>query len=98
MTRTYPATDVLEQRLHVGTVASGDLEIVVTPALASDCAQVTVRSTVDGYDLLWQRVLDREVGQAPRRAIYRINDAGATPGMVRLRFAQIRRQMEGGLR
>lgn len=85
----YPATRGLDRNVHIGAVASGDLEIVMTPT-ADDHASVAVRTSVDGFDTVWRRVLDRFFAESALVAHYEINDFGATPGMVALRLAQAR--------
>jgi malonate decarboxylase delta subunit len=88
LTFSYPARQSLTHPVHVGAVASGDLEIVMTPAPESDAASVALRTSVDGFEAVWRRVLDRFFEQSALRAHYEINDFGATPGMVSLRLAQ----------
>ncbi|WP_327175642.1 biotin-independent malonate decarboxylase subunit beta [Streptomyces sp. NBC_01335] len=84
----------MRRRAHVGAVASGDLEIVMTPApgLTPGPAEATVvvRTSVDGYDTVWRRVLDRFFSEGAPAGHYEVNDFGATPGMVSLRLAQAR--------
>lgn len=84
----YPATADLAAPVHVGAVASGDLEIVVRPRPEQETATVALRTSVDGFDVVWRRVLDRFFAEHALRARYEINDFGATPGMVSLRLSQ----------
>jgi malonate decarboxylase acyl carrier protein len=84
----YPATRELTSNVHVGAVASGDLEIVMTPLAGGSTSTVAVRTSVDGFDTVWRRVLDRFFAESALVAHYEINDFGATPGMVSLRLAQ----------
>ncbi|HEY8718608.1 malonate decarboxylase acyl carrier protein [Pengzhenrongella sp.] len=87
----YPATEPLPRPVHVGAVASGDLEIVMTAAApGATVATVALRTSVDGFDTVWRRVLDRFFAESALIARYEINDFGATPGMVSLRLAQAR--------
>ena len=87
----YPATAPLTHPVHVGAVASGDLEIIMTAphdGAATGTATVALRTSVDGFDTVWRRVLDRFFAESALLAHYEINDFGATPGMVALRLAQ----------
>lgn len=90
LTFTYPATERLDRPVHVGAVASGDLEIVLTPGTDASTATVVLRTSVDGFDTIWRRVLDRFFESSTIGGRYEINDFGATPGMVSLRLAQVR--------
>lgn len=90
ITFSYPATRPPVTRTHVGVVASGDLEILVVPAPGTGAATITLRTSVDGFDTVWRRVLDRHFNGSALEAAYEINDFGATPGMVTLRLAQAR--------
>ena len=60
----YPAQHPVPQRVHVGVVASGDLEVLLEPS-ADGRAHVVVNTSVDGFGATWKSVLDR-IG-APRR-------------------------------
>jgi len=86
---TYPADAELAAPVHIGAVSSGDLEIVATPRTGQADASVALRTSVDGFDVVWRRVLDRFFGEHALRAHYEINDFGATPGMVALRLFQV---------
>lgn len=90
LTFVYDADDILDRPIHVGVVASGDLEIVILPDPGRPTATIAIRTSVDGYGARWQRVLDRFFEHGAFRARYEINDSGATPGMVSLRLAQAR--------
>ena len=87
-TLTYPARGTAGRRAHIGVVASGDLEVLVTPKAGATSATVTVRTSVDGFETIWRRVLDRHFANAALAADYEVNDFGATPGTVSLRLAQ----------
>jgi malonate decarboxylase delta subunit len=84
---SYPATEQVARRAHVGVVGSGDLEILLEPS-ADGQAHVRVRTSVDGYDQVWKNVLDRFFARFAGAASIEINDFGATPGMVMLRLEQ----------
>ena len=78
------------RRVHLGVVASGDLEILLEPPLPEDerFARVRVRTSVDGFDTVWQRVLQRFFDRTSLRGRWELNDFGATPGTVGLRLRQ----------
>ncbi|MBU6442137.1 MAG: malonate decarboxylase subunit delta [Betaproteobacteria bacterium] len=82
----FRAERPVAQRAHVGVVGSGDLEVLLEPA--ADCARVRVCTSVDGYGEIWRRVLQRFFERHPVAASLRINDFGATPGVVALRLEQ----------
>ena len=84
----YHAADRAAARAHVGVVGSGDLEILFEPG-PGQTASVRVRTTVDGFDVVWRRVLDAFFAHHPVAGRYELNDFGATPGVVSLRLAQV---------
>ena len=88
LTYGFPAHEQLRTPVHVGVVSSGDLEILMLPDDAEDLATVVVRTSVDGFEKVWERVLARFFESGAVKARYEINDFGATPGMVSLRLAQ----------
>ena len=84
----YPkAAAPLNGRSHVGVVGSGDLEILMEPSKDGQ-AHVVITTSVNGYDAIWQSVIDRFFTRFDRAASIEINDFGATPGMVALRLGQ----------
>jgi malonate decarboxylase acyl carrier protein len=84
----YHATRSAAARAHVGVVGSGDLEILFEPG-PDQTASVRVRTTVDGFDVVWRRVLDAFFAHHPVAGRYELNDFGATPGIVSLRLEQV---------
>ena len=80
------------RRVHIGVVASGDLEILLEPrdddADAVTHARVRVRTSVDGFDQVWQATLQRFFARTPVLGRWELNDAGATPAIVTLRLQQ----------
>jgi malonate decarboxylase acyl carrier protein len=68
-------------------VGSGDCEILAEP-VGDGLVLVRVRTTVDGFDVVWQRVLGSFFARYPVAGRYEINDQGATPGVVSLRLRQ----------
>lgn len=73
---------------HIGVVASGDLEVLVDTEAVAGVAQVRVRTSVDGFDSVWEKVLQRFFVQQRIGGRWEINDFGATPGVVALRLQQ----------
>ena len=90
MTETFtwssPASQSVSQRAHIGVVASGDLELLLEPAL--DTASVRIATVVAGHRKTWETVLERFFQRHPYAVTIEINDHGATPGMVWLRLEQ----------
>ncbi|WP_332880988.1 malonate decarboxylase acyl carrier protein [Streptomyces sp. NBC_00564] len=89
---TFHATVPPAQRAHVGVVGSGDLEILLQPGdgqgSSVDRAHVTVRTSVEGFDEIWQATLERFFARTPVLGTWELNDAAATPALVSLRLAQ----------
>jgi len=86
-----PASAVADHAVHIGVVASGDLEILFEPPLAgdvSDSVVVRVRTSVNGFDTIWHDVLKRFFIRTPLAGRWELNDFGATPGVVNLRLRQ----------
>lgn len=48
-----------------------------------------MRTTVDGFDTVWRRVLEAFFTQHPVAGRYQLNDFGATPGIIGLRLLQV---------
>lgn len=87
LTYTFPATKSIESKTHVGVVGSGDLEIIMEPHDVP-YAEVTIRTGITGFKETWSSVLERFFSQNDIAAKVRINDFGATPGVVTIRLAQ----------
>ncbi|NWK79715.1 malonate decarboxylase subunit delta [Aquitalea sp. LB_tupeE] len=84
----YPAGAPATQRVLVGVVASGDLEILITPAPAGRC-HITIHSAADGSATRWRAQLERLFADGKAAAMQmEINDFAATPGVISLRLAQ----------
>ena len=83
----FPATRTATHAVHIGVVASGDLEILLEPTAAGE-ALVRVRTSVDGFDTVWHEVLTRFFTHTPVAGRWELNDSGATPGVVTLRMRQ----------
>lgn len=87
----FPAQDVAAHAVHVGVVASGDLEILLQPPATgdpTDSVVVRLRTSVNGFDTVWRDVLERFFARTPVAGRWELNDFGATPGVVNLRLRQ----------
>ncbi|TGD86727.1 malonate decarboxylase acyl carrier protein [Mycolicibacterium sp. CH28] len=101
LTYHFPATRAAGAAVHVGVVASGDLEILLEPPDAgapSDHASVRVRTSVNGFDTVWREVLNRFFARTALAGRWELNDFGATPGVVTLRLRQAAEAADGGPR
>src|SRR3954462_12754832 len=87
LTFTYPASAVIVTRVHVGVVASGDLEVLLEPSSRGE-SKVTGNTSVAGFGPVWKTVLDRFFSHFKAAVALEINDFGATPGLVMLRLGQ----------
>jgi malonate decarboxylase delta subunit len=83
----FPATKKLNSISHVGVVGSGDLEILMEPSEGT-YTEIIVRTGTTGFKETWSSVLERFFSQHDVSAIIKINDFGATPGVVSLRLSQ----------
>ena len=90
LTYRFPALEAATHPIHVGVVASGDLEILLEPLAAGDDdgVVVRVRTSVNGFDTVWHDVLERFFTRTPLAGRWELNDFGATPGVVNLRLRQ----------
>jgi len=90
----FPASRNPARRAHVGVVGSGDLEVLLEPGTADGSGgaagqvQVRVRTSVEGFDEVWQATLERFFTRTPVLGNWELNDAGATPALVTLRLQQ----------
>ncbi|WP_274585750.1 malonate decarboxylase subunit delta [Neisseria leonii] len=86
---SMPAAGTARRHAAAGCVASGDLEILLEPA-AGGCLHITVMSSVNGGRARWRALFERALSdRAVPAGRVEIHDFGATPGVVRLRLAQI---------
>jgi malonate decarboxylase delta subunit len=83
----HSAQHIVKQRVHVGVVGSGDLEVLLEPS-PDGRSHVVVNTSVDGFEATWKNVLDRFFARFQGAVSIEINDFGATPGTVMLRLAQ----------
>lgn len=87
----FAAQQTTPRAVHIGVVASGDLEILLQPPTSdepADRATVRVRTSVDGFDTVWHDVLQRFFDRTAFAGRWELNDFGATPGVVNLRLRQ----------
>jgi malonate decarboxylase delta subunit len=86
----FPAHEAASHKVHIGVVASGDLEILLEPPAedSPDSVVVRVRTSVNGFDTVWHDVLERFFTRTPLAGRWELNDFGATPGVVNLRLRQ----------
>ncbi|WP_371658167.1 malonate decarboxylase acyl carrier protein [Streptomyces sp. NBC_00280] len=85
----FPADMRPARAAHTGTVASGDLEVLLAPPTANTgYAEVRVRTSADGFDTVWHEALERFFARVPLAGDWEVNDSGATPGVVALRLRQ----------
>lgn len=84
----FPAGTPSRNRALVGSVGSGDLEVMLEPGEAGRLS-IQVVTSVNGAARLWEHLFTRMFdGQTPAAMIINIHDFGATPGVVRLRMEQ----------
>ena len=88
LTYRFPADRTPVRQVHVGMVASGDVEILLDPSADSSHADVRVRTSVGGFDAVWQEVLARFFARTPVSGRWELNDFGATPDVETLRLDQ----------
>ncbi|MDV7693971.1 malonate decarboxylase acyl carrier protein [Pediococcus parvulus] len=87
LTFSFKNTKPVQYPVHVGVVASGDLEVIFKPATSKKTTLHIVTGS-DGFKEVWQNVLTRFFDRYPLLADIEINDFGATPGVVNLRLTQ----------
>jgi malonate decarboxylase delta subunit len=95
MSYTFPAKRAVQQRVHVGVVGSGDLEVLMEPS-TTPTATVVVNTSVDGFHVVWQAVLERFFSHFDALVAIEINDFGASPGVVALRLEQAAEELAHG--
>lgn len=80
---------VIAQKVLVGVVGSGDLEVLIEPNAATPQITLDITTSVDGMAQVWQALMTRLFDGATLPAMQiEINDFGATPGVVRMRLEQ----------
>jgi malonate decarboxylase delta subunit len=88
LTYHFPANRLPRRRIHVGVVASGDLEVLLDESPDPAVAHVRVRTSVDGFDTVWHATVARFFSHTPLGGHWELNDFGATPAVVTLRLRQ----------
>ena len=72
----------------VGVVASGNLEVLVEPALGTGC-RIDIDTSARGFGTIWEAVLrDFHARHGLAGIAVSIHDMGATPAVVSLRLDQ----------
>jgi len=75
--------------LLIGVVGSGNLEVMVEPAVGSAGCAIDVITSAVGFGPIWEAVLrDFHDRHALAGVAISINDMGATPAVVSLRLDQ----------
>ncbi|WP_163653160.1 malonate decarboxylase subunit delta [Listeria sp. PSOL-1] len=87
LTFSYRANNKVQKKVHIGVVASGDLEILIQPTTEKETV-VQVITGSDGFQKIWENVLHRFFDRYPILCAIEIHDFGATPGVVSLRLMQ----------
>ena len=77
ITGTYSSGTRIDRDVHIGVVGSGDLEVLLTSPSEPGTTTVRVRTSVDGFDITWRRVLDRFFESNDIACDVEINDFGA---------------------
>ncbi|EKW98425.1 malonate decarboxylase subunit delta [Ligilactobacillus saerimneri] len=87
LTFEFKNSQKVTKAVHVGVVASGDLEVLVYPT-DKQVTSLEITTGSDGFKEVWGNVLQRFFDRYPLLADFKINDFGATPGVVNLRLTQ----------
>ena len=79
----------------VGVVGSGNLEVMLEAAAATDCV-VHIETSARGFGSIWQAVVNDFHARHPLAGVrVSINDMGATPAVVSLRLDQAAAEITG---
>lgn len=87
LTYTLPATKKINQAAHVGVVGSGDIEVIMEPHDEA-VSTITIRTGIIGFKKTWDALIHRFFEENDIAANIKINDFGATPGVVKIRLSQ----------
>ena len=80
----------------VGVVSSGNLEVMVEPAMDDARCNIHVETSARGFDHVWAAVLGDFFERSRIGAVrISINDVGATPAVVSLRLDQAVEEFRG---
>ena len=88
LTYRFPADRTPVRQVHVGTVAPGDVEILLDPSADSRHADVRVSTSVGGFDAGWHELLARFFARTPVSGRWELNDFGASTDVLTLRLDQ----------
>ncbi len=91
----FKANKPISHPVHIGVVASGDLEVILKPTQNKQSTLKIVTGS-DGFKNTWKNVLIRFFSRYPILANFEINDFGATPGVVNLRLTQAMEALDNG--
>lgn len=84
---TLPANQKVSHSAHVGVVGSGDLEVIMEPN-EENMVKITVRTGINGFKKTWDALIHRFFEENDVAVNVKINDFGATPGVVKIRLSQ----------
>ena len=88
----------IESSSICGVVSSGNLEILVEPAVTPGVCQIMVNTSAHGFRDIWEAVLNDFARRHNVGGLrLSINDAGATPAVVSLRLDQAFEVCGGGV-
>jgi malonate decarboxylase delta subunit len=78
----------------VGVVGSGNLEVMLEPAVCNDCL-IHVETSARGFTPVWEAVLRDFHERHPLAGVrVSVNDMGATPAVVSLRLDQAAQELQ----
>ncbi|MDL2284842.1 malonate decarboxylase acyl carrier protein [Oxalobacter sp. OttesenSCG-928-P03] len=86
---TFLATSQAAGKALAGVVSSGDLEVLFD-AGSGDMLEVDITTSVNNSRARWEALFGRlmQLGRLPAGKML-IHDAGATPGVARIRIEQV---------
>jgi malonate decarboxylase delta subunit len=81
----------------VGVVASGNLEVLIEPAVLNGGCAIEINTAANGFGTIWKAVVSDFFARHPLADVrISINDNGATPAIVALRLDQAVEEFSGG--
>lgn len=84
-----PGATIAPEWSHSGVTGSGDMEVLLERKPDGGKVAVKVVTPVRGFDLVWQKVMERFVADSGVGDLsIEINDNNATPFIVTLRMQQ----------
>ena len=73
----------------VGVVGSGNLEVLIEPAPQDAACTIEISTAAHGFGAIWEAVMTDFFARHPLAGVrISVNDNGATPAIVSLRFDQ----------